>query len=89
VDDLIHFALAALALLLMPGPTNALLAACGATAGFPRSLRLLLSTVGGYATGIALVRVVLLAVGGGCLDADCPARRIGGLPGGTRIQAVA
>jgi len=63
VEDLIHFTLAALALLLLPGPTNALLAASGATIGLPRSLRLLLSAVGGYAAGIAIVRAVLLVVG--------------------------
>jgi threonine/homoserine/homoserine lactone efflux protein len=63
VEDLTHFALAALALLLVPGPTNTLLAASGATVGFPRSVRLLLSEVGGYVAGIAIVRAVLVAVG--------------------------
>jgi len=63
VEDLSHFALAALALLLMPGPTNALLAASGATIGLPGSLRLLLSALAGYAAGITIVRTVLLAVG--------------------------
>ena len=63
VEDLSHFALAALALLLVPGPTNTLLAASGATVGFPRSVRLLLSEAGGYFAGIAIVRAVLVAVG--------------------------
>jgi threonine/homoserine/homoserine lactone efflux protein len=63
VEDLIHFALAAVALLLVPGPTNTLLATSGATIGFLRSLRLLPGEVSGYIAGIAVVRAVLLAIG--------------------------
>lgn len=53
------FLLAALALLASPGPTNTLLAASGAAAGFVRSLKLLLAESAGYAIAIGVVALVI------------------------------
>lgn len=53
------FLLAALALLASPGPTNTLLAASGAAAGFVRSLKLLLAESAGYAISITVLALVL------------------------------
>ncbi|MCX5515014.1 hypothetical protein C3941_11720 [Kaistia algarum] len=63
MNDPLAFALAVLALLAVPGPTNTLLAASGATAGFRRSLRLLPAELGGYwvAIGVLLLVIGLLA----------------------------
>lgn len=54
------FVLAAMALLLTPGPTNTLLAASGAAVGVKRSLHLTLAEVAGYLIAIG---VVALAIG--------------------------
>jgi len=48
VENPLLFALAVATLLITPGPTNTLLAAAGATAGFRRSLPLLLGELAGY-----------------------------------------
>jgi threonine/homoserine/homoserine lactone efflux protein len=55
----IPFALAVLALLVVPGPTNTLLAGSGAALGVPRSLRLLIGEVCGYSVAIVFYREVL------------------------------
>lgn len=60
MNDPLAFALAVLALLAVPGPTNTLLAASGAAAGYRRSLRLLPAELGGYWIAIG---VLLLVVG--------------------------
>ena len=46
-------------LLLMPGPTNTLLATSGATVGFQRSTPLLLGEMAGYTLSILLIEFVL------------------------------
>lgn len=46
-------------LLIMPGPTNALLATSGATVGFRRSMPLLLGELSGYIVSIVLIQFVL------------------------------
>ncbi len=66
MTDPIAFVLASLALLATPGPTNTLLATSGATAGFVRSLKLILAEQAGYAISIlALALVVLPLMDGG------------------------
>jgi threonine/homoserine/homoserine lactone efflux protein len=57
MTDLFSFALAILALLMTPGPTNTLLAAAGATAGFCRSMPLMCAEFLGYS--IALTTLIL------------------------------
>ncbi len=52
------FVLAVLALLATPGPTNTLLAASGALAGFRRSLRLVPAEIAGYLISIGLLMAV-------------------------------
>ncbi len=54
------YVLALLGLLSLPGPTNALLAASGATVGLGRSLPLLLWELLAYESAIAVERAVLL-----------------------------
>lgn len=66
--SILAFALATLALLATPGPTNTLLATAGAEAGLRRSLPLLAAEVGGYLLGILLLRFVL-----GAFATDRPA----------------
>lgn len=53
------FALAALALLATPGPTNTLLATSGAAAGFQRSIHLIVAEIIGYMTSITLLSLVI------------------------------
>ena len=62
MTDPIAFALAVLALLVVPGPTNTLLAGAGATGGLRRSLPLLLGELAGYNIAIAALRQTLGAV---------------------------
>ena len=50
---------AAASLLVMPGPTNALLATAGATVGVQRALPLLAGVVGGYLASILTLRAVI------------------------------
>ena len=52
MSDLTPFVLAVLALLAVPGPTNTLMAAAGASRGVTRSLPLLAGELGGYAIAI-------------------------------------
>jgi threonine/homoserine/homoserine lactone efflux protein len=59
VQDPILFALAVLALLGTPGPTNTLLATSGAAVGFARSLRLLPAEASGYLIAILTLGLVL------------------------------
>lgn len=56
------FALSVLALLVVPGPTNTLLAGAGATRGVRRSLTLLIGELAGYNITIAVLRQTLGAV---------------------------
>lgn len=59
MTDPFAFVLACLALLAAPGPTNALFAAAGATAGLRASIRLVPAAVAGYwITILALVTIV-------------------------------
>lgn len=59
MHDLLTFALAVLALLATPGPTNTLLAASGATAGLRWSLRLVPYEIAGYVLSIAVLTIVV------------------------------
>jgi threonine/homoserine/homoserine lactone efflux protein len=58
----IAFALSVLALLVVPGPTNTLLAGAGATRGVRRSLALLVGELAGYNITVAVMRQTLGAV---------------------------
>jgi threonine/homoserine/homoserine lactone efflux protein len=60
MQNLTAYVLALLGLLSLPGPTNALLAASGATVGLGRSLPLLLWELLAYVSAIAVERAVLL-----------------------------
>jgi threonine/homoserine/homoserine lactone efflux protein len=62
MDSISNFCLALLAVLIVPGPTNTLLATSGATAGLRRSLYLLLFELLGYATAIAVIRIFIASV---------------------------
>jgi threonine/homoserine/homoserine lactone efflux protein len=53
------FAASVLLLLIMPGPTNTLLATSGATVGFQRSTPLLLGEIAGYILSILLIEFAL------------------------------
>jgi len=59
LSDPTIFAAAVLAILLTPGPTNALLASSGALHGISRSVWLLTAELGGYSLGILAVHVAL------------------------------
>lgn len=59
MEDPVLFALAVLAILCTPGPTNALLATAGAAHGVRRSLPLVLAEAAGYMTSILLLGSVL------------------------------
>ena len=59
MTGLAAFSLAALALLIAPGPTNALLAASGARIGVRRSLRMLLVVLAGYAISVGVLTIVV------------------------------
>lgn len=54
MENLLPFALAVLALLATPGPTNTLMAAAGAQRGVSRSLTLLAGELGGYLIAITV-----------------------------------
>jgi len=54
MENLLPFALAVLALLATPGPTNTLMAAAGAQRGVGRSLPLLAGELGGYLIAITV-----------------------------------
>lgn len=62
MTELDQFVLAALLLLLTPGPTNTLLAAGGATLGTRRALPLVGAEVAGYAVAIAALEIFLAPV---------------------------
>ena len=72
MTDPFAFALAVLALLGTPGPTNTLLAASGAMRGARRSLPLRAAELGGYLAAILLLHGLL-----GDLVRDAPALRTG------------
>jgi threonine/homoserine/homoserine lactone efflux protein len=57
--SIVGFVFALLAILLVPGPTNTLLATSGATVGFVRSLPLLLCELIGYETAIVVIRLLM------------------------------
>lgn len=59
MSDPILFTLAVLALLGTPGPTNTLLAASGARAGWRASLRLIPAEIAGYLIAVLLLHAVL------------------------------
>jgi threonine/homoserine/homoserine lactone efflux protein len=56
------FAATTLTLLAVPGPTNTLLAASGAAAGFRRSLPLVLAEIGGYAISVSVLTAVSVPI---------------------------
>jgi len=58
MTDPLAFLLAVFALLAVPGPTNTLLAASGASVGFRRSVAIIPAEIGGYAIAIALLMAV-------------------------------
>lgn len=58
IQDVLAFVFAVIVLLGVPGPTNTLLAASGAAAGFTRSLRLVPAELGGYLTAITILDTV-------------------------------
>jgi threonine/homoserine/homoserine lactone efflux protein len=58
IDPLL-FLLAAVTLLIVPGPTNMLLAAAGAASGWRRALPLLVAVLVAYLTAVGLIRLVL------------------------------
>lgn len=62
MTELHSFTLAALLLLLTPGPTNTLLAAAGATLGARRAMRLVGAEVAGYAVAIVILEVFLAPI---------------------------
>jgi threonine/homoserine/homoserine lactone efflux protein len=62
MTDPLAFILAVLALLSVPGPTNTLLAASGATAGFRRSLRIIPAEIGGYAVAISVLLILFAPI---------------------------
>lgn len=57
--ELPPFVFATFSLLVIPGPTNTLLATAGADAGVSRSLHLLAAELCGYLTAVVALRVVL------------------------------
>ena len=59
MQDPLLFALAVLALLGTPGPTNTLLATSGASVGFRRSLPLIGAEMGGYFIAVAILHLLL------------------------------
>jgi threonine/homoserine/homoserine lactone efflux protein len=60
MEGVAGFCAAVLALLLVPGPTNTLLATAGATVGPSRALYLLIWEIAGYDTAIAILRFVVV-----------------------------
>ncbi len=66
------FTLAVLALLAVPGPTNTLLAAAGASGGFRESLPLIAAELAGY-----LLAILVLTLGLGGVVANNPALALG------------
>lgn len=67
MNDWVTFCLAALVLLITPGPTNTLLATSGAVAGIKRSLALIPAEIGGY-----LITIIVLCLGIGPLVQSSP-----------------
>jgi threonine/homoserine/homoserine lactone efflux protein len=59
MENPVLFAAAVMILLIIPGPTNTLLATSGATVGFQRSTPLLLSEIAGYTFAIVMIEFVL------------------------------
>ncbi len=59
MEDPVLFALAVLAVLGTPGPTNTLLATAGATAGLRRSLTLIAAEAAGYTIAILTLGLIL------------------------------
>jgi len=60
MTNLCGFGLAAFPLLIAPGPTNALLAACGATAGLRRSVPLVAAAPLGYAVTVTTLAALVV-----------------------------
>jgi threonine/homoserine/homoserine lactone efflux protein len=60
LENPVLFAASVMILLIMPGPTNTLLATSGASVGFQRSARLLLSEIAGYGASILLIEFALV-----------------------------
>lgn len=69
--SIVGFAAALLAILVVPGPTNTLLATSGATVGLARSLPLLVCELIGYEAAIAVIRLLMVPV----LARSCSSRR--------------
>src|SRR5471032_1867976 len=59
MENPVLFAASVMILLIMPGPTNTLLATSGATVGLQRSTPLLLGEIAGYILSILLIEFVL------------------------------
>jgi len=63
MESLIAFCLSVLTLLAVPGPTNTLLAAAGATKGVRRSLHLLIAELVAYNISVFSIRAIVDAFG--------------------------
>ncbi len=78
MNDPFLFAVAVLAILATPGPTNTLLATAGATRGFVRSMPLLVAEAAGYTTTIVVVHTLAAALGWDSGKLGAPLRLIAG-----------
>ncbi|MFO1148670.1 MAG: lysine transporter LysE [Alsobacter sp.] len=78
MTDPVLFAFATLALMIAPGPTNALLATAGAMVGWTRSLPLLPAALAGYAVAIGTIHAAVTVAG----------PSVTWLPGALRIMAA-
>ena len=88
--DVLPFVAGTVSLLAIPGPTNTLLAASGASVGWSRSLHLLAAELGGYMLAILALRALLAPLMGRTADAfHRVAHRGRNLPDPSRRRVVA